>query len=181
MGFFGSPAPFLFSCFAVATVGAKIAHLVAHITAIPLSAFILYLPTFLCLDFIVICAARLLFHNGRSAFSLACALVGTVISYVSPAPHTTQRKPSKLTTLQSHLRRRFRVPDRLPVQDGRRAAVARCPGLREQGGHDGPHVGQYRGHWLRRSHFHHCIDRPQHFLQRLRKLSAGLRRVPPVG
>lgn len=80
MGFFGSPVPFLFAAFSVAVVGAKIGHLVAHVSTVPHGAFALYLPTFFFLDFLAICAVRLLLYNGRGTFFMACAVVGSIIS-----------------------------------------------------------------------------------------------------
>lgn len=78
----GSPIPFLFSSFTVAILASKTVHLVAHFPTVPLSAFILYLPTFFFFDVLAIFVLRLLLQTARGGFFLIGVVLGGFISCV---------------------------------------------------------------------------------------------------
>lgn len=62
----------------VGLLSAKFLHLFSHFSALPLLLFLLYLPTFLLLDIIVILGGRLLFRWSKVA--------GIMLAYVDPPP-----------------------------------------------------------------------------------------------
>ncbi|KAM0275120.1 hypothetical protein ACHAQH_007524 [Verticillium albo-atrum] len=83
MAFLGSPAPFLFSSFTVAILASKAVHLIAHFATVPLSAFIIYLPTFLFYDLLAVFVLRLLLQNSRGGFWLIPVSIGSLISFIA--------------------------------------------------------------------------------------------------
>lgn len=67
----------------VSLLSAKLLHLFSHFSALPLLLFLLYLPTFLLLDIIVVLGGRLLFRWSRiGGISLACLVTSSAAAQI---------------------------------------------------------------------------------------------------
>lgn len=66
---------YFYSLLVVSLLSAKFLHLFSHLTALPIFLFLLYFPTFVFLDFLVIFFARIIFQRWR--------VVGIFLSWVS--------------------------------------------------------------------------------------------------
>lgn len=68
------PQPLLFATIVVCTVASKLLHVFQHLTTVPLSRFIIFFPTFLVQDVVVIAAARLLLSTSAAGLPAALGL-----------------------------------------------------------------------------------------------------------
>ncbi|KAF8424283.1 alkaline-phosphatase-like protein [Tirmania nivea] len=74
---------YFYSIMVVSLLTAKFLHLFSHFSALPLLLFLLYLPTFLLLDIIVILGGRLFFRWSRvGGISLACLITSSAAAQI---------------------------------------------------------------------------------------------------
>jgi hypothetical protein len=73
---------FSFSIIFVCTCMSKLVHLLTYVGTVPHAAFILFLPSVLIRDLVVICLSRLFLSRKRSAITYISRLLGCVFSYM---------------------------------------------------------------------------------------------------
>jgi hypothetical protein len=73
---------FSFSIIFVCTCMSKLVHLLTYVGTVPHAAFILFLPSVLIRDLVVICLSRLFLSRKRNAITYISRLLGCVFSYV---------------------------------------------------------------------------------------------------
>lgn len=80
-----SLATYCFSLFTLSVLSSKALRFLAHLYVTPLGPLLLYLPTYVVLDFIAIAVARLLFWpQARSWLSITCSTIGVFSTYLIP-------------------------------------------------------------------------------------------------
>jgi hypothetical protein len=78
------PLHYVFGVCFVSIIASKVLHLWAHFFSVPVLSFILYLPTFLLLDFVALCIARLLLTQSKAPWAWAARLLGSIAAYIDP-------------------------------------------------------------------------------------------------
>ncbi|KAF4992690.1 hypothetical protein FGRMN_7003 [Fusarium graminum] len=81
---------YVFGLFFVSILGSKLLHLWTHFFTVPVSAFILYLPTFFLFDILAICVARILLSQSRTPWAWIGSLFGTLATLVSISGSASQ-------------------------------------------------------------------------------------------
>ncbi|CAJ0542597.1 Ff.00g001580.m01.CDS01 [Fusarium sp. VM40] len=74
---------YVFGVFFVSILGSKLLHLWTHFFTVPLTAFILYLPTFFLFDLLAICIGRLLLSQSRTPWAWIGSLFGSIVTLIS--------------------------------------------------------------------------------------------------
>lgn len=73
--------PYCFSVIVVSLALTKLVHLYIHAATVSAASFILYLPSFLLPDALVIFTARLVFRRERGWLSFALCVAGCLMAY----------------------------------------------------------------------------------------------------
>lgn len=79
---FATLVPFCFSTIFVSLTFTKLVHLSIHAKTISPGAFVLFLPSLLLPDVLVICLSRLALRQQKGLFSVGACVLGCIFSYV---------------------------------------------------------------------------------------------------
>lgn len=79
---FATLVPFCFSTIFVSLTFTKLVHLSIHAKTISPGAFVLFLPSLLLPDVIVIILSRLALRQQKGLFSVGACVLGCIFSYV---------------------------------------------------------------------------------------------------
>lgn len=73
--------PFIYSVLVVACLSSKFLHLAQHEHSVPLTEFVIYLPTLFFQDALVICLGRLLLRGPDGVLQVISCAVGVVMAW----------------------------------------------------------------------------------------------------
>lgn len=76
--------PLLFALIVVSVVSSKSLHLLQHVQSLPLLYFVLYSPTLILNDFLVIVLSRVLLVSPETRLRWIVCILGAFIAYVLP-------------------------------------------------------------------------------------------------
>ncbi|KAM0551268.1 hypothetical protein ACHAPJ_008613 [Fusarium lateritium] len=79
---FATLIPFCFSTIFVCLTFTKLVHLSIHAKTVSPGAFVLYLPSLLLPDVLIIYVSRLALRQKKGVFSVACAVLGCIFSFI---------------------------------------------------------------------------------------------------
>ncbi|KAF4949146.1 hypothetical protein FSARC_13564 [Fusarium sarcochroum] len=79
---FATLVPFCFSTIFVCLTFTKLVHLSIHAKTVSPGAFVLYLPSLLLPDVLIIYASRLALRQKKGVFPVACAVLGCIFSFI---------------------------------------------------------------------------------------------------
>lgn len=98
-------SPFLFSALVVSGLASKALHIALHIRSLPFLYFVLYSPTLILPDVLVIIFARLLlrFHTPEGRWQWLSTAVGGCLSYVYPGCERRSHQECWLSALEHGL------------------------------------------------------------------------------